>query len=279
MRKLAVWLGITFLPACCAIQGAQSITEHGMTLAEQLEYKTVSLDQFVDEKGKMVDPSGPGPVNGKLVPNCTAVWVGPHVLLTAEHCVDDINKPHDEVEVDDEIKHLLEILEHNTVTKKDVKKVPWTPLGQPVMYSLRDDISPDKRGYRHGVVSAVDIDNDLALVTVDEEFTHPIAHLSKRVIHDGEEAHIVGHPAGMWWTYVHGYVSASRPRYSDGKGHAIDMLQISAPIFFGNSGGCAFDNEGNIIGLADAITGVPDAGMFVSRDTLRVFLTHHHVVQ
>jgi hypothetical protein len=249
-----------------------AISASNQSLVDRLEDETVALVHFMDEDGKEVAPDDEKAKG--MGAYCTGVWLTDDTFLTAEHCVDDIGRPKAD---DDALQQLLQSLEETT-------GVPtWTPQGQPVLFSLHGDVTPDHKFYHSGKVAAVDMYDDMVLVKTDEKLKHQSAALSRNVIHDGDDVHIVGHTVGMWWSYMRGYVSAHRPTYEDDKGHKHDMLQISAPAFFGDSGGGAFDADGNLIGMCDSIKGwrhgvVPNVAFYVHRDAIKGFLEHEKVL-
>jgi serine protease Do len=92
---------------------------------------------------------------------------------------------------------------------------------------------------------------DLALIKVDgkSDFAHvTFADHAPRV---GDWVVAVGNPFGLGGTVTAGIVSA---RGRDiGSGPYDDYIQIDAPINKGNSGGPAFDIDGNVIGVNTAI--------------------------
>ena len=276
MRQLALWLGITLLPSCCVVAGASRTAAQQISTVDRLEHETVAFVHFVNDDGHEVDPDSDNAIKAQLGAYCTGVWVSPDTILTAEHCVDDIGKPKAEVPDDDtpgdDLKKLLEQLKALTGNSD------WTPINQPVMYSNRDDISDKAKSYHTGKVVAVDMDNDMVLVKADSpDKNQPWASLARGPIPDGTELHIVGHPAGMWWTYRHAYVAAHRPAYvMDGKPR--DILQVSGAVFFGDSGGGAFTLEGDLVGMADAIRKIPNTAIYIHRDVLRGFLEHNQVI-
>jgi S1-C subfamily serine protease len=49
-------------------------------------------------------------------------------------------------------------------------------------------------------------------------------------------------------------------------------MQVSAPVWFGNSGGGAFNDEGEIVGIASFIMKGPSLGFFIPVDSIRPFL-------
>jgi serine protease Do len=100
-------------------------------------------------------------------------------------------------------------------------------------------------------VIGTDKKTDLALIKVDgkKDFTYvKFADAPPRV---GDWVVAVGNPFGLGGTVTAGIVSA---RGRDiGAGPYDDYVQIDAPINKGNSGGPAFDTNGNVIGVNTAI--------------------------
>lgn len=288
MKRLAVWALAIGLPACCVAARTSVVNPvTHMTLAEQLEQETPALVRWYDEEKRDDDghpvhyddiekiPEGAKTTMGAF---CSAVWVSQDVMLTAAHCVDDIGKPADDSSDEDptkQLRRLLQMLQNGQDPREEPK---WDPTGQTVHYSVRGDITPKTKAFHSAKVLAVDWNNDISLLTADSPGVHPFAPLRQDPIHDGEELHIVGHPAGMWWTYVHGYVAAQRPEYEDHAGHKYPVIQVTAPIWFGNSGGGAYDVDGNLVGMADSISRVPNTAYFIPNTTIRAFMEHNKVV-
>jgi hypothetical protein len=103
----------------------------------------------------------------------------------------------------------------------------------------------DGRKFPSPIVMAVDRERDLALLRV------PAANLPALPLADsdrsrpGETVVAIGHPLGLGNTVSHGLVSAIRrvnPR--------LTLLQISAPIAPGSSGGPLLNDRGQVVGIA-----------------------------
>ena len=100
-------------------------------------------------------------------------------------------------------------------------------------------------------VVGTDPKTDLALIKVDGKSDFPHVKFSDRAPRVGDWVVAVGNPFGLGGTVTAGIVSA---RGRDiGSGPYDDYIQIDAPINKGNSGGPAFDIEGNVIGVNTAI--------------------------
>ena len=99
-------------------------------------------------------------------------------------------------------------------------------------------------------VIGIDQKTDLALIKVDGHDL-PYVKFANRAPRIGDWVVAVGNPFGLGGTVTAGIVSASGRDI--GAGPYDDYIQIDAPINKGNSGGPAFDMDGNVIGINTAI--------------------------
>jgi serine protease Do len=100
-------------------------------------------------------------------------------------------------------------------------------------------------------VVGTDPKTDLALIKVDGNKEFSYAKFAEHAPQVGDWVVAVGNPFGLGGTVTAGIVSA---RGRDiGAGPYDDYVQIDAPINKGNSGGPAFDVNGNVIGVNTAI--------------------------
>ena len=131
-----------------------------------------------------------------------------------------------------------------------------------------------------GDIVNYNIEKDLALLKVrDYSYKYQSVELGKlKDIEIGEEVHLIGHPnGGMGWSYAKGSISSYEEnfKWEDRSGNVFtqNILQTTAPINPGSSGGPLFNNYGDLIGV---ITwGMPTKQLInfaVSVDELRVFL-------
>jgi S1-C subfamily serine protease len=72
----------------------------------------------------------------------------------------------------------------------------------------------------------------------DAEFTQPVATYSS--VQMGERIFVIGHPEGLNFSVSNGIVSRTPGN---------EVLQVSAPISPGNSGGPVYDEYGNLLGI------------------------------
>jgi len=125
---------------------------------------------------------------------------------------------------------------------------------------------------------------DLAVIKVDGH-NFPFVEFSDRDPRIGDWVIAVGNPFGLGGTVTAGVVSA---RGRDiGSGPYDDFIQIDAPMNRGNSGGPAFDIDGNVIGVNTAIYspsgGSVGIGFDIPGDTAKMVVAqlkdHGHVTR
>lgn len=104
---------------------------------------------------------------------------------------------------------------------------------------------------RHEVVEVLgfDLKRDLVLLRIDATGL-PTLHLgNSEGVQAGDPVVAIGHPLGLQDTVSDGLISGLRVVDPD-----LTVLQISAPIAPGSSGGPLFDEHGQVIGVAAAIS-------------------------
>ncbi len=100
-------------------------------------------------------------------------------------------------------------------------------------------------------VVGTDPKTDLALIKIDGKNDFPYVKFAEQAPRIGDWVVAVGNPFGLGGTVTAGIISA---RGRDiGAGPYDDYIQIDAPINKGNSGGPAFNVNGNVIGVNTAI--------------------------
>ena len=100
-------------------------------------------------------------------------------------------------------------------------------------------------------VIGTDSRTDLALIKVEDGSGFPFARLSEGKAKIGDWVLAVGNPFGLGGTVTAGIVSASGRDI--GSGPYDDFIQIDAPVNKGNSGGPAFNMQGEVVGVNTAI--------------------------
>ena len=108
----------------------------------------------------------------------------------------------------------------------------------------------DGKTYKAQVIGT-DARTDLALIKVEGGSNFPFAKLSDGKPRIGDWVLAVGNPFGLGGTVTAGIVSAMGRDI--GNGPYDDFIQIDAPVNKGNSGGPAFNTEGDVVGVNTAI--------------------------
>ncbi len=100
-------------------------------------------------------------------------------------------------------------------------------------------------------VIGTDSRTDVALIKVEGGSDFPFAKLSEGKARIGDWVLAVGNPFGLGGTVTAGIVSANGRDI--GNGPYDDFIQIDAPVNKGNSGGPAFNMQGEVVGVNTAI--------------------------
>lgn len=93
-------------------------------------------------------------------------------------------------------------------------------------------------------ITGVDQERDIVVLQVDG--TGPVLSLNRARSVVGQKVYAIGNPRGLEGTFSEGIVSSVRPIGTD------TLLQITAPISPGSSGGPILNDSGEVIGIATA---------------------------
>lgn len=236
MRRALLTLGLVLSLYGCSSRVARAPSAAPTTPGTTLDSKTIALTDVDDE--------------GERTTICAGVWVGAHTILTAGHCV----------------------------THFSDKANVASPLLLEVEYATRDEANtPFAQVVRAhpGIVVGLSEQHDLALIrAVGPVPRHGVAQVAEQASAPGEVLQIVGHPGGLTWTHMQGMVAAYRATLSiPDLGTEGPYLQVSAPVWYGNSGGGAFDSEERLVGVCSFIIHKPvNTAFFVPPSEIRTFL-------
>jgi S1-C subfamily serine protease len=255
LRLLAVLvLAVAILCGCCGV--LKSIPLSGRELAAKEADETVALVFMDDDKENVY---------------CSGVFVSNSVILTAAHCIfgytDFVNEKNEEAQTEDTqypILHPEQITFHFAVVSEYVNVgVPTSGIhSATVLETLRSE--------------------DLALLSITNPKSlpkHSIAKIAKETPKQGDFVSCMGHPDRFYWSYIQGTVSAIRDdiKYVPTVG---PFIQISAPVWKGMSGGCAFDAYGSCIGIASFLNpNSPDMSFYIDTETVRGLLIGARIIK
>ena len=223
--------------------------------------------------------------NDEPRPYCTGVWITERLILTANHCVEaawrmEFKRKLNELDREDAEKMIEKFEDMSDAARRKIIVV-----GTPVYYSVQGDVDEvGKLPYavRLGVAKFVDPAHDLAIVeaTGNNLPAHEIAIVGGAP-GVGTKLRVVGQVKGLYWSYVEGIVSAYRKSLPEERSltsfvNRIDVvgpyLQVSAPVWYGNSGGGAFDEEGKLVGIASFLTGAPHSCYFIPASEIHALM-------
>jgi len=215
---------------------------------------------------------------------CSGVWVSPTVIMTAEHCVKGLaHRMSMEKAVDNGANPLevaMGLVELPKIEPDDIM-VPFMVKGEIT------GLSSEPSGMHLTRVLALGGSSDLALlqaINPDVLPFHTFALLPAETPAVGEKIFIVGHPHGLFWTHSEGNVGAYRGDMNE-PGETVDpvlvgpFLQVDAAIYKGNSGGGAFNDRGELVGICSFTVGVPNAGFFVHLDSIKAIMKEAHLIK
>lgn len=175
---------------------------------------------------------------------CSGVWVSSTEILTAQHCVAD------EVGAD-------------FVVNSDI-------------FDPNDPNLPREKVKSHyAIVVKRDLDHDLALLGAYSGFvpSHDVAPVFPGEVVQGQMVLTMGQPNGLWFSFSSGEVAAVRVM-PNAKGFEMLLIQSTAPISPGSSGGGLYDENGMIVGITHgAFTGnVENLNLFIHTKYIRKLL-------
>ena len=195
--------------------------------------------------------------------NCSGTFISSDLILTANHCIADSF-------VDKVVESVDEL---GNVTKRTVRvSVPGVAF-QPVIDSTGNEVA--RKLVRYQVIKH-DADVDLALLRVKSGLISPAdaPQISCHVPVRGDKVWSVGNPYGVLYGSVATGIVSSIDRSYSGLGiiddNAHRLLQHTALIQPGSSGGALYDDGGKLVGVN--VRGTPVVYFAVSTDDVNAFV-------
>ena len=123
-------------------------------------------------------------------------------------------------------------------------------------------------------IVSIDKVNDLALVSVGTGLTSTPLPLASGEVKPGEQVYAIGNPKGLEKTISQGIISGLRER--DGR----KLIQVTAPISHGSSGGPVLNAKGEVVGVAvGMLEDGQNLNFAVPVDYVRALLAHKDTLQ
>lgn len=169
----------------------------------------------------------------------TLIDIENRYILTAAHCVGAQYATKEREKID----------ENGVITKEKYRKLIDGSVSQLVLDS---GTTAQTTTYRVAL-KAVDKDNDLAVVQVVGKLPNTLAaRLAEAEPRRGDKVYVVGNPAGLYTTVHAGIVSSVERSYGlidFGDQTRERLMQVSAGIIGGNSGGAVYNADGELVGV------------------------------
>ncbi len=131
-------------------------------------------------------------------------------------------------------------------------------------YSVR--IEEDDTVYRTSEVVKYNPDTDLAIIRISRQLTPIPIYAGPAPLVRGQKVIAIGSPLGLFNSVSDGIISGFRTIRD------VDMIQFTAPISHGSSGGAVLNMYGEIIGISTAgIDSGQNLNLAVGYETIRLF--------
>jgi hypothetical protein len=123
-------------------------------------------------------------------------------------------------------------------------------------------------------ITGIDSERDLVLLKISAVATLPLSLGYSGDVEVGEPVYAVGNPQGLEGTFSQGIVSSIRQVGSD------KLLQITAPISPGSSGGPVLNSRGEVIGMSVAtFRGGQNLNFAIPSDYIKLLITKSGVAK
>lgn len=275
-RAISFFISLILLCSLCAACCSANVLSKPLAPTDLVKITDDATVALVFSSKAAEDP--------ETFPFCTGVWVSQDVIITAAHCPAGLAK----IETTEKLVLLFKALvEGNDPGTPDLSEI--NPIGLAVPFIMQDEavnIGQEPTNKHVATVFALYKHMDIALLRVEDGGTlhHGVAKLASERPERGEQLAFDGHVSRHYWTFRVGVVSAYRDDMSevlDGDAKELEgpFMQVSAPVSSGDSGGGAFNNKGELVGIASFINeSVPNSGFYVPIETIRGVLQAQGVI-
>jgi S1-C subfamily serine protease len=122
----------------------------------------------------------------------------------------------------------------------------------------------------HASIIATHPDIDICLIQSSDVQLQPIAGIAPySSLSVGERVYTIGNPKNLDFSFADGIISAKRDSARQPRGVTADLIQTSAPISPGSSGGALVNSAGLLIGITEShVEGGSNLGFAIPADLL-----------
>ena len=119
----------------------------------------------------------------------------------------------------------------------------WIATNAHVVNGASEIVLKQGAGSYKATIEFLDEETDIALLKTDEAIIPMIDFANNSSKQTGEKVYAIGSPLGLENSISEGIISGTREK------NGVFLIQTTAPISPGNSGGGLFDSEGKLIGI------------------------------
>ena len=179
-------------------------------------------------------------------PFCSGVWISKKYIATARHCVEKT----------------APVIYFKTFKEFD----PHYPsVNKTIVYSATVKVISKSS-------------KDLAILEAIDDVPHHIAEIAESDVPAGTNVHIIGHLIGLEYTYMSGVVSQERYFNMKNIDVVAKLLHVTSNVGPGNSGGGAFNNDGELVGIVSfGLKNIPGLSFFIHKDELLKLLNDNKI--
>jgi V8-like Glu-specific endopeptidase len=247
-RLLALVAAVVLLASCCSGGTPAKYASHGFI--ERLNDATIAIV----ERGS----------DGKLELSCGGVWIGEDLIATAAHCLETAGMG----EID---KLMHELAGEDYAYDPTGKTVEFVTYRAASGLRIKEIPEADEAS-----IIAYDRKQDLALMRASKPHPHSVVAIGGRPW-VGDNLVVIGHSAGFPFSMSSGVVGGVRhmDNARDVKSHLIQVAASST--YFGNSGGGAFNGDGELIGICSFLVKGSGLSFFVATEELVTLMVGAHI--
>lgn len=244
-RLFAIVLSVVLLSACCGSElPARSAAN---AFVERLNAATVAIVQRDGED---------------IHVGCSGVWLDANHILTAAHCVDDVEMS--EIDV-----ILSEIGVQPNKLGRHALFLTYSAVSGKTWEQIKETES--------ATIVAFNKSKDLAILATKTDQPHATLEFADSMPRAGDMVHASGMTYGLPFSYSPGVVGAIRTMENT-KGVQEEVIQVVGGMGPGNSGGPLVNTNGQLVGVCSFVIRGSVLVFYVSLDEIKEFIKASDVI-